>query len=97
MMLAGYCSVEDYDKWVASYTEAVQAKTFYLPVTWSNCGFVEIKAANLESAVEYFKEHTTEIDTPNDEQYVDGRFTLSTDSIDDLRVMDEAERKRREA
>ena len=67
-----------------------------MPVTWSNCGFVEVKADSLESAVEYFKSHTTEIDTPSDEQYVDGSFTLSAGDIDDLRVLDEAERKRRE-
>jgi hypothetical protein len=96
-MLAGYCSVEDYDTWVSSDpVPEIETKEFYLPVTWSVCGYVKVAADTFETAVNDFKEHSDMIALPSDSEYVDGSFTLSSYDIEALRAMNEAERKRQE-
>ena len=70
---------------------------FYLPVTWEECGVIEVEADSLEMAIEYFNEHSDEIDVPNEKHYVDGSFCLSTAEAEDLRFMHESEKKRRES
>ena len=93
IMLAGHCTMSDYDKWVAPDTEDKQ--TFYLPVTWEVCGFVEVEADTIEAAVDYFNINTDNIELPDDSTYVDSSFELSSDDIECLRVMSEGERERR--
>ena len=69
---------------------------FYLPVTWEECGVVEVEASSLEEAIGYFKENTANIEVPHEKYYVDGSFCLSTEEVEELRFMHENERKRRE-
>lgn len=69
---------------------------FYLPVTWEECGVVEVEANSLEEAIEYFKENSCDIETPHEAHYVDGSFCLSTEAVEELEFMHEDEKKRRE-
>lgn len=62
-----------------------------LPVTWELCGFVEVEAESIEEAVEYFKEHTYAIETPDDPEYVDGSFWLSDEDVDFIALYQEKE------
>ena len=70
-------------------------ETFYLPVTWEECGVVEIKANSLEEAIAYFNDNTDEIEIPDEKHYVDSSFRLTTDEIEDIRFMHEDEKKQR--
>ena len=69
---------------------------FYLPVTWEECSVAEVEAENLEEAIEYFNEHSDEIDTPNEKHYVDGSFCLSTTEVEELRLVPEQEKNLRD-
>jgi hypothetical protein len=73
-----------------------EMKKFYLPVTWEECGVVEVEATSLEEAVEYFKENSCNINTPHESHYVEGSFCLSTDEVEELQFIHEDEKKRRE-
>jgi hypothetical protein len=52
-----------------------------LPVTWSVCGDVVVEAASIEDAVERFDELTDDVPLPDNPDYVDGSFELSTDDL----------------
>lgn len=69
---------------------------FYLPVTWEECGVVEVEANSIEDAIKYFKENICDIETPHEKLYVDGSFCLSTEAVEELRFIHEDEKKRRE-
>lgn len=56
-------------------------------VTWEMCGFVEINAPTMEEAMAYFNENSDDIPLPNDGEYVDGSFELSSDDPEDLKSM----------
>lgn len=53
-----------------------------LPVTWEVCGLVEIEANSIEEAVEYFNQNSSDIELPENPEYVDGSFVLSDDDPD---------------
>ena len=53
-----------------------------LPVTWEVCGLVEIEANSIEEAVEYFNQNSSDIELPENPEYVDGSFALSGDDPD---------------
>lgn len=55
-----------------------------LPVTYSVCGFVEVEADSIESAVDYFEENVDHIPLPLDveTEYVEGSYELSSKDID---------------
>lgn len=55
---------------------------FTLPVTWEVCGFVKISAKNLEEAIEKFNETTDDIALPENGEYVDGSFQLTSQDYD---------------
>ena len=61
-------------------------KTFKLPVTWEVCGFVNVTAETLEEAIEDFKENSDEYGLPNDPEYVDGSFKLSTNESEIIKM-----------
>ena len=69
---------------------------FYLPVTWEECGVVEIEANTIEEAIAYFNENTDDIESPADTNYVDGSFCLSSSDVEKLKCMHEHEKNRRE-
>lgn len=66
-------------------------KTWKIPVTWEVCGEVDIEANSLEEAVEIFKEKSDEIPLPEQSFYVDDSFKLTTDNIEEIKVMTEVE------
>ena len=53
-----------------------------LPVTWEVCGLVEVEANSIEEAVEYFNQNSSDIELPENPEYVDGSFALSDDDPD---------------
>lgn len=53
-----------------------------LPVTWEVCGLVEVEANSIEEAVEYFNQNSSDIELPENPEYVDGSFVLSDDDPD---------------
>lgn len=52
-------------------------KIIRLPVTWEVCGFINVEAENIESAIEYFNESADRIPLPEDFEYVDASFSLT--------------------
>lgn len=56
-------------------------------VTWQSCGFVEIDALTMEEAMTYFNENSDDIPLPEDGEYVDGSFELSSDDPEILKVL----------
>lgn len=53
-----------------------------LPVTWEVCGLVEVEANSIEEAVEYFNQNSSDIELPENPEYVDGSFALNDDDPD---------------
>ena len=53
-----------------------------LPVTWEVCGLVEVEANSIEEAIEYFNQNSSDIELPENPEYVDGSFVLSDDDPD---------------
>lgn len=53
-----------------------------LPVTWEVCGLVEVETNSIEEAVEYFNQNSSDIELPENPEYVDGSFVLSDDDPD---------------
>lgn len=58
---------------------------FKLPVTWEVCGFVEVEAENLESAISSFD--PTDHELPEPSEYVDGSFRLTDTDPENVRTM----------
>jgi hypothetical protein len=56
-------------------------------VTWEMCGYVEVEADNLEQAMKKVKKDPEEFDFPDDAEYVDGSFVLSTDDVDEMAAL----------
>lgn len=56
-------------------------------VTWQSCGFVEIDAPTMEEAMAYFNENADNIPLPENGEYVDGSFELSSDDPEVLKLM----------
>lgn len=56
-------------------------------VTWEMCGFVEIDAPTMEEAMAYFNENSDDIPHPDDGDYVDGSFGLSSDEPEVLKAL----------
>jgi len=56
--------------------------TYKLPVTWEVYGFVKIEANSIEEAIEIFNRESDHIELPEDSEYVDGSFELSSDEPD---------------
>lgn len=56
-------------------------------VTWSMCGFVDIDAPDMETAMEKFNRDCDHIPLPTDGEYVDGSFELSSDDIGTMEIM----------
>lgn len=60
-------------------------------VTWEMCGYIDIKAQSMEEAMEKFKKESDYIKLPSDGIYVDGSFQLSSDDVEEMKVMSELE------
>ncbi len=63
----------------------MKTKTFKLPVTWELYGTVEVKAASLEEAIQNFDPVDHEF--PSNPQYVDGSFGLTSEDVEEVKVM----------
>ncbi len=54
-------------------------------VTWEMCGYVDIpQAKTVEEAMEIFDKESNYIKLPNDGEYVEGSFQLSTDDVEEM-------------
>lgn len=60
-------------------------------VTWEMCGYIDIEAQSMEEAMEKFKKESDYIELPSDGIYVDGSFQLSSDDVEEMKVMSELE------
>lgn len=57
-------------------------------VTWEMCGYVDIpEAKTTKEAMDLFKENSDYIPLPNDGEYVDGSFCLTTTDIEEMEIM----------
>ncbi len=55
-------------------------KTYHLPVEYSMYDTISIEAETLEDAVRKFMEQKDDLSLPNNPQYMEGSFRLSTNS-----------------
>lgn len=60
-------------------------KTWTIPVTWEVCGKVTVKADTLSEAMEIARDEAGEIPLPDESDYVDGSWQLSSDDEDHIR------------
>lgn len=58
-------------------------------VTWEMCGYVDIEAKSMKEAMKTFNEDSDYIKLPNDGEYVDGSFQLSSDDVEEMEAMAE--------
>jgi len=65
-------------------------KTIKLPVTWEVCGFVEVEAYDIESAIELFNETSDHIPLPQEFDYVGGSFALTSDEHEFIKRYNES-------
>lgn len=64
-------------------------KKYKIPVTWEMCGTVEVYAESTEMAVKYTQDNLDELPPPDDAEYVDDSFKLSSDSLEENIIMAE--------
>ena len=65
-----------------------------VPVTWEMCGYVDIKADTMEEAMEIFDNEQDYIKLPDNGEYIDGSFRLSSYDIEEMEAMSELEEER---
>lgn len=53
-------------------------------VTWEMCGFVDIEAESMKEAMEKMKEDMDHIKLPENGEYVDGSFCLSSNDVEEM-------------
>lgn len=59
-----------------------------IAVNWEVCGFIEVEADNLEEAMNKVRENPDNYPLPYDGgEYVDGSFCLSTDDVEEMRLI----------
>lgn len=58
-------------------------------VTWEMCGYVDIEANNMEEAMKKFHSESDHIKLPEDGEYVDGSFQLSSNDVEEMEAMSE--------
>lgn len=61
-------------------------KKINVPVTWTMCGYVEIEAEDMASAMEKFNQDNDNIPIPEGE-YVDDSFQLTSQDVDEMEAM----------
>lgn len=61
---------------------------YKIAVVWESCGFIEVKANSLEEAMNKVRENPDNYPLPCDGgEYVDGSFNLSTDNVEEMRLI----------
>ena len=60
-----------------------------LPVSWEVCGMVEIEANTINEAMDIFEKTQDHIPLPNDFDYVDGSFDLTTKELEVIQLYNE--------
>ena len=59
-----------------------------IAVTWETCGFIEVEADSIEEAMNMVRENPDDYSLPYDGGcYVDGSFHLSTDYVEEMKVI----------
>lgn len=58
-----------------------------IAVTWEACGYIEVEANTLEDAMEQVKNNPDNFSLPYDGEYVDSSFRLSTDDVEEMRMI----------
>ena len=56
-------------------------------VTWEVCGYIKVEADTLEQAMQKVKDNPDDYYLPYDGEYVDGSFGLSTDDVEEMRMI----------
>lgn len=64
-----------------------------VPVTWEMCGYVDIKADTMEEAMEIFDNEQDYIKLPDNGEYIDGSFRLSSNDVEEMEAMSELEER----
>ena len=54
-------------------------KTWVIPVTWEVCGKVSVKANTLQEAMTIARDEAGEVPLPDESDYVDGSWQLSSE------------------
>lgn len=62
--------------------EEEDEKEWNIPVTWSVCGMIKVKAKSLEEAMSIFDNNPDDFDLPDNSDYVDGSFELSSKDVE---------------
>ena len=57
-----------------------------VPVTWQMCGYVDIDAPDMRTAMEIFNKTSDHIGLP-DGEYVDGSFELTSQDVAEMEAM----------
>lgn len=76
-------SGKEVKKWINHAEKDIQK----VAVTWEMCGYVDIEADSMEEAMEKVKEDMDHIKLPDNGEYVDGSFCLSSEDVDEMVMM----------
>lgn len=60
-------------------------KVWKIPVAWEMCGIVTVEANTLETAMDIARNESSNIQLPDDGNYVDGSWDLSMEEEDEIR------------
>jgi hypothetical protein len=67
-----------------------EEKEWTIPVVWTVCGTVKIKAQTLEDAVDAFQESIDHIKLPDNADYVEGSFELAADDLEYIKAFNKS-------
>ena len=56
-------------------------------VTYEVCGYIEIEGETMQEAMENFKKNINFIALPNEVEYVDGSFQLSSNDVEEMEAL----------
>lgn len=58
-----------------------------IAVTWEMCGYIDIEADTMESAMEKFNRDCDHIELPSNGEYIDGSFQLNSTDVEIMKIL----------
>lgn len=58
-----------------------------IAVTWEMSGYIEVEADSVEDAMDKVMENPDDFSLPTDGEYVDGSFWVSTEDVDEMKII----------